>query len=244
MHLVDGVTHLGLEPVEACAHLCQLVLERDHARDAGEVEPELGGQPLDQPQPVEVVLGVETCPTGGPTRPDEALALVDAEGLRVHPDQLGGDRDHVPRALVVGHRLHEALREWISAKATTAASTIATPAQAPIRQPLSIARNATSQKRIFVSPPNLTAATPPPRMPPPAAPQPVRLLRSSAVSGSGASCGPCSSSSSCFATTSPPSGAPRAARARASTASSAPGSSTGRGRRPGPSPSASARPCP
>ena len=37
----------------------QLVLEPEHVLDAGEVEPELGRQPLDQPQPLDVGLGVE-----------------------------------------------------------------------------------------------------------------------------------------------------------------------------------------
>ncbi len=51
-------------------HALQLVLEPEHVLDAGEVEPELGRQPLDQSQPLEVGLGVEArvarrCASGG-----------------------------------------------------------------------------------------------------------------------------------------------------------------------------------
>ena len=66
--------------------------------DAGEVEPELGREPLDQAQPLEVGLGVEARVAGRALRPHEALLLVDAERLRVHADELGGDGDHVARA--------------------------------------------------------------------------------------------------------------------------------------------------
>ena len=55
VHLADLVAQLALEPV-ACRALqpSQLVLEAQHVLDAGEVEPELGRQPLDQAQPLEV----------------------------------------------------------------------------------------------------------------------------------------------------------------------------------------------
>src|SRR5581483_8468383 len=104
VHLVDRLPHLPLEAVETCTHLRQLVLERDHPRDAREVEAELRRQPLDQPQPVEVVLGVEPRPAGRPARADEPLRLVDAQRLRVHADEVGRDRDHVARAVVLGSR--------------------------------------------------------------------------------------------------------------------------------------------
>ena len=45
---------------------------------------------------------------GGALRPHEALLLVDAQRLRVHADELGGDADHVARAVV--HRGRDAAR--------------------------------------------------------------------------------------------------------------------------------------
>src|SRR5581483_2526951 len=104
VHLLDRVPHLALETVESRAHLRKLVLERDHARDAGEVQAELRRQALDQPKPVEVVFRVQARAAGRAPRADEALRLVDAQRLRVHADEVGGDRDHVARAVVLGGR--------------------------------------------------------------------------------------------------------------------------------------------
>src|SRR5262249_39681820 len=67
---------------------------------AGEVETELGRQPLDRAQPIEVTLRVEARAARRATRPHESLRLVDAQRLRVHTDQVGGDADHVPRPVV------------------------------------------------------------------------------------------------------------------------------------------------
>src|SRR3712207_7124992 len=50
---------LPLEPLEPRVHPVQLVLEAEHVLDAGEVQPELVRQALDQPQPLDVTLGVE-----------------------------------------------------------------------------------------------------------------------------------------------------------------------------------------
>ena len=73
--------------------------QAQHLLDAGEVEPELGREPLDQPQPVEVGLGVEPRPAGRPARAHEPLRLVQPQRLRMHADELGGDGDHVARAV-------------------------------------------------------------------------------------------------------------------------------------------------
>ena len=67
--------------------------------DAGEVEAQLGREPLDQAQPVEVGVGVEARVAGRPRRADEPLRLVHAQGLGMHADQLGRDGDHVAGAL-------------------------------------------------------------------------------------------------------------------------------------------------
>src|SRR5436305_205384 len=68
--------------------------------------------------------------------------------------------------------------------------------------------------------------------PPPAVLRPSFLLRSSAVSGWGASRGPWSSRSSCFDISRPPSAAPRGARAPSCSRASAPRCARVRARRP------------
>src|ERR671934_2973846 len=50
VHLVDRAAHLPFHPVEALAHSHELVLQTHDMLDAGEVETELVGQPLDQAQ--------------------------------------------------------------------------------------------------------------------------------------------------------------------------------------------------
>ena len=52
-----------------------LVLEAKHRLDAGEVQAELGREPLDQAQPLEVGLGVEAGVAGRALRPHEALRV-------------------------------------------------------------------------------------------------------------------------------------------------------------------------
>src|SRR4029079_4090359 len=99
----DCVAHLTLHPVEPRVHSTQLVLEAKHLLDAGEVEPELGREALDQTQPREVVLRVEARVPGGALRAHEALLLVDAQRLRMHADELGGDGAHVEGMLVRRH---------------------------------------------------------------------------------------------------------------------------------------------
>ena len=80
--------------------LLQLVLEAEHALDAGEVQAEIACELLDQLQPLDVVVGVEPRVAGGALRVDEPLLLVDAKCLRVHADDVGRDADHVARAVV------------------------------------------------------------------------------------------------------------------------------------------------
>ena len=71
MHRLDGVGHLPLQPVEPLAQRLELVLERDHTPHAREVEAELGRQPLDLAQALEVMLGVEPRAARRPSGPDE-----------------------------------------------------------------------------------------------------------------------------------------------------------------------------
>ena len=72
----------------------QLGLELQHLLHAGQVEA-LAGELLDAAQLLDVLVAVAAAAAAGAGRVDQALALVDAQGLRVQPGQLGGHRDHV-----------------------------------------------------------------------------------------------------------------------------------------------------
>ena len=99
MGLVDLGAERRLELLHPRPQAPQLVLEPQHVLDAGEVEPELRRQLLDQAQAGDVVLGVEPGATGRARGRDEALRLVGAQRLRVHAGELGGDGDHVARTV-------------------------------------------------------------------------------------------------------------------------------------------------
>src|SRR5919109_131407 len=100
MHLADRAAHLSLHAVELPPHVLQLVFETQHLLDAGEIESQLVRQLLDQAQPLQIAIRVQPRVPLRPPRADETLALVDAQGLRVHADEVGSDRDHVARAIV------------------------------------------------------------------------------------------------------------------------------------------------
>src|SRR5206468_12473388 len=65
VHFLERLPHLVLHSLEPAPHAQQLVFHVQHALDAGEVQPELGRQPLDQPQPFDVAIGVEPRVAGG-----------------------------------------------------------------------------------------------------------------------------------------------------------------------------------
>src|SRR6266550_6013007 len=100
VNVLNLFAHLAVEALEPLVSPAQLVLEPQHDLDTGQVEPELGRQPLDQAEPLEVGLRVEACVPACPLRTDEALVLVDPQRLGMHADELGRDRDHVARAVV------------------------------------------------------------------------------------------------------------------------------------------------
>ncbi len=104
-----------LQALDLRMRLAELVLEPQHELDAGEVEPELGGEPLNDPQPLDVGFGVEPRAAGRPLRPDEALRLVHPQRLRVHADELGGYRDHVDRTV---RGLHQPTPFWSSSRSS------------------------------------------------------------------------------------------------------------------------------
>src|ERR1700751_499072 len=106
---------LLLKTLDLTVRLAQLVLEAQDEFDAGEVETELGGEPLDDAQPLDVRVRVEPRPARRPLRPDETLRLVHAQRLRMHADELGRDRDHVDRAL---RGLHQPTAFWSSSSSS------------------------------------------------------------------------------------------------------------------------------
>src|SRR5215207_479176 len=112
MNLLHLVAQLALQAIDARVRLLQLVLEAEHELDAREVETEVGRELLDQLEPLDVEVGVEACVAGGPLRIDEALLLVDAKRLRVHADDVGGDADHVARAVVHQLTLRNSSSSW------------------------------------------------------------------------------------------------------------------------------------
>ena len=71
-----------------------LGLELEHPLDPGQVEA-LVGELLDAAEALDVLLAVAAAAAAGAGRVDQALALVDAQGLRVHAGQLGRHRDDV-----------------------------------------------------------------------------------------------------------------------------------------------------
>src|SRR5207245_1272575 len=71
-----------------------LLLEVEHALDAGEVQPQLRGHLLDALQPLHVLLGVEARALRRALGLDQTARLVYAQRLRMHLRELCGDRDH------------------------------------------------------------------------------------------------------------------------------------------------------
>jgi hypothetical protein len=88
------VQRLQLEVLDPRVHLVELGLEREHALDAGEVQPELARHLLDAAQTLDVLLRVQARALRRALRLDQAARLVHAQRLRVHLRELGGDGDH------------------------------------------------------------------------------------------------------------------------------------------------------
>src|SRR6476659_975660 len=103
MHLADRVAHLALHAVERPPHALHLVLQLHHLLHSREVQAEVVRQLLDQPQPLDVRLGIQPRVSCRALRTDQPFAFVDAKRLRMHADDVGGNGDHVTRT-VVHHR--------------------------------------------------------------------------------------------------------------------------------------------
>ena len=93
-HLVDGVSRLATNTLEVVVQRSSSSSSSSTRFDAGEVQA-VGGELGDAPQPVDVALAVAAVAADRAGRVEQALALVDAQRLRMHAGELGGDRDHV-----------------------------------------------------------------------------------------------------------------------------------------------------
>jgi len=89
--LVEGGLGLG-QPV---GELLDLVLQLEDALDAGEVDAPALGELLDQPDALDVAVGVAARAAGCPRRLEQTLALIRPQGLGMHASQLRGHRDDV-----------------------------------------------------------------------------------------------------------------------------------------------------
>ena len=95
---------LGPQPVDLGPQHRHLALELEHPLHALEVEPG-GGEVLDALQLLDVDVAVAAAAADGARRVEQALALVDAQRLRMDPGQLGRDRDHVHGPLLASSLL-------------------------------------------------------------------------------------------------------------------------------------------
>src|SRR4051812_5572866 len=99
MHVVDGLFELfgrarerTLELADAVAEVVELRLQAEdlaHPNQADTLVREL----LDPLEHRDVAVGVAATAPGRAARRDQALALVDAQGLGMDAGELGGDRD-------------------------------------------------------------------------------------------------------------------------------------------------------
>src|SRR5436309_4095297 len=100
MDLADRRAHLAFHAVQPATHALDLVLQLQHLLHAGQVQAELVRQLLDEAEPVQIGLGIQSRVARRSLRPDQPLALVDAKRLRVHADEISRHGDHVARTVV------------------------------------------------------------------------------------------------------------------------------------------------
>src|SRR5919199_1373041 len=101
LHLLAHLAAAALERLEAPRRALELLLEREHALDAGEVQPELVRHLLDAPQAVDVGLRVQARAPRRALGLDQAARLVHPQRLRMHGGELGRHRDHEDAAVAV-----------------------------------------------------------------------------------------------------------------------------------------------
>src|SRR5690349_10845150 len=100
--LERGLHQLRLQLRDQRRQLAHLLLEAEHQLGPGQVDAVLGRQRRDLAQLRQVGVRVAAGAARRPPRAHQAPRLVHAERLRVHPRQLGRDRDRVA-GMVVGH---------------------------------------------------------------------------------------------------------------------------------------------
>jgi len=93
--------------------LCDVLLERQHSVDPGQVQAGLG-QFGDSVQPVKVCLGVPARPTGGSSRGYQPFPFIDPERLWMYAGEFGGDADDVDGLGVVLHVPSFLLEQMVS----------------------------------------------------------------------------------------------------------------------------------
>src|SRR5688572_34768 len=91
---LGDLADIGKEAVHLALHVIHALLHVQDHLDAGQVDAELARQGEDDLQAAERLLVVETGVAGAPGWLDEALALVETEGLRVDGVALGNYADH------------------------------------------------------------------------------------------------------------------------------------------------------
>ncbi len=101
LHLLAHLAAAPLERLEPPGGAVELLLQHEHALDAGEVEPELVRHLLDAAQALDVRLRVQARALRRALGLDEPAGLVHPQRLRVHVGELGGDRDHEDPAVAV-----------------------------------------------------------------------------------------------------------------------------------------------
>ena len=101
---MDLAVEFGTDGTELFLKEAELFVHAEDDVDAGEVDAELVDQALGLADALNVAVGIHADVAGGALRFDEAGALVVAQGLLVHADEVGGDGDDVA-GLVFGHAI-------------------------------------------------------------------------------------------------------------------------------------------
>src|SRR5271168_1115239 len=86
--VLDKRLHLAVHLLHALAHL-------QNDGDAGDVDAKIAREIEDEFKALQILIRVEPCIPLGARRLEQALALVEAQGLRMNLIHLGHRRDHV-----------------------------------------------------------------------------------------------------------------------------------------------------
>src|SRR5437764_13861328 len=95
LHMCDGVFRLGADALHLLAHV-------EDDLDPGEVDAELVDEPADLLELLDILGGEVADVAASPLRLDQPDALVMAQGLLVHVDNVGGHADREPASATYG----------------------------------------------------------------------------------------------------------------------------------------------